>query len=259
MGEQFARNLRGFDMKIALKTINKNNSIKGFILYEGPSLSDGKPIVVIVTLESGNEKTGNMVQSWIMRQDINPDLAATIGEDISVCFNCRFSNGNGCYVNLGQGPLSIYKAYKNGAYLNIFDNEELAKKLLSNRAIRLGAYGDPASVPFKYLDYLLSFGNGIHTGYTHQWKNNPQLKGIVQASCDSEHEAVEAQLLGWKTFTVFNPNATIPNGIGINCVNETHGKQCIDCKLCNGNKTNIVIKLHGLGYKVKRAISVLPT
>jgi hypothetical protein len=247
-------------MKVSLKVLHTSNNVKGFVLYEGPSLFDGKPITVIVTLKSDNEKTGNMVQTWIMRSDMSPTDILRLKLDYSVCFKCRFSGGDGCYVNLGQGPLAIWNAYKNGTYLNIHENLELAQTLLKNRAIRIGSYGDPTAIPFQYWDFLLSFGNGINTGYTHNWEQcDKSFRSILQASCDSENEAILAQNLGWKTFTVFNPNMELPNNIGINCVNETHGKQCIDCKLCNGNKTNIVIKLHGLSYKVKRAVAALPT
>lgn len=49
--------------------------ITGMIIYRGPSLLDGAPIVAIATGLDGkhrNSKTGNMVQTWIMRDDIAP-------------------------------------------------------------------------------------------------------------------------------------------------------------------------------------------
>jgi hypothetical protein len=244
-------------MMINLATVNVPfKAPYGFIAYDGPSLFDGKPIVVIITLHSENSKTGNMIQTWIMRQDKKPTEIAKNGEDDSICGNCRFRSGNGCYVNLGQGVLKIWNAYRAGRYPHF--NPEFHPQYLKGRGIRLGSYGDPASVPFSIWDYFSSYCD-FKTGYTHAWKNNPKLKGYIQASCDSIDEAKEAQLQGWKTFLVINPNNDIPREVGIECLSETHGKQCIDCKLCNGNKTNIIIKLHGLGYKVKRAISVLPT
>jgi len=47
----------------------------GYIVYEGPSLLDGSPIVVIINkirAASKNVKTGALVQSFIIRSDINP-------------------------------------------------------------------------------------------------------------------------------------------------------------------------------------------
>jgi hypothetical protein len=54
----------------------------GYILYQGPSAIDGKPIVVIATgfaSKSNNGKTGDMIQTWIIRQDIAPHLAVKSG------------------------------------------------------------------------------------------------------------------------------------------------------------------------------------
>jgi hypothetical protein len=45
----------------------------GYIAYEGPSLIDGAPIVVIVNkIDDGsdNAKTGAIVQSFIIRADV---------------------------------------------------------------------------------------------------------------------------------------------------------------------------------------------
>jgi hypothetical protein len=61
------------------------------ILYRGPSMIDGKPIVAIATgydNESVNQKTGAMAQVWILRDDIAPIEAAQRGEDASICGQC---------------------------------------------------------------------------------------------------------------------------------------------------------------------------
>ena len=39
----------------------------GYVIYKGPSLLDGAPIVVIAVIGSGNTKTGDMVQTYILR------------------------------------------------------------------------------------------------------------------------------------------------------------------------------------------------
>ena len=64
---------------------------QGLVLWEGPSRLDGAPIVVIATgmrRGSSNEKTGPMVQTWIMRQDEAPHVAQRTGSDASVCGDC---------------------------------------------------------------------------------------------------------------------------------------------------------------------------
>ena len=63
----------------------------GYILYEGPSVIDGQPIVVIVNKLNGsdNAKTGAIVQSFIIRSDIAPTDALKTGADASVCGECE--------------------------------------------------------------------------------------------------------------------------------------------------------------------------
>ena len=63
----------------------------GLIVYEGKSEIDGAPIVVILTAINGsmNPKTGHMVQSFILRADIDPITAAKAGHDVSICGQCE--------------------------------------------------------------------------------------------------------------------------------------------------------------------------
>jgi hypothetical protein len=64
---------------------------QGIVIWEGPSRLDGAPIVAIATglaRSSSNEKTGPMVQTWILRQDQAPHVAQRTGADESVCGNC---------------------------------------------------------------------------------------------------------------------------------------------------------------------------
>ena len=86
--------------------------LNGFILYEGASVLDGAPIVVIATMRTDNPKTGAMVQTWIIRSDIDPMAASKEGLDSSVCGNCplRHSLGGACYVTIFQAPLAILQA-----------------------------------------------------------------------------------------------------------------------------------------------------
>jgi hypothetical protein len=69
-----------------------------------------------------------------------------------------------CYVNLAHLPLAIYKAVSRHPVTG------LAKivKRLGSKALRLGAYGDPAFLPVKTLQALTK--GRRWTGYTHQWR-----------------------------------------------------------------------------------------
>ena len=93
------------------------------ILYEGPSMLDGAPIVAIATTgKSANRKTGDMIQTWILRQEWSPVDAVRYGADSSICGSCthRGAPAEGkprtCYVNVGQAPQGIWRAWKAGRY-----------------------------------------------------------------------------------------------------------------------------------------------
>ncbi|KKK84157.1 hypothetical protein LCGC14_2786170, partial [marine sediment metagenome] len=148
----------------------------GIIVYKGPSLLDGKPIVAIATgigIKTSNEKIGDMLPIWILRSDIGPQLATKIGEDFSICGNCFQKHANSCYVNICHGPRWVYEAFHRDRYKNLdYDTVQY----LENRYMRFGAYGDPAAVPIEIWENLAKIAKG-YTGYSHQWKKcNPELK-----------------------------------------------------------------------------------
>ena len=220
--------------------------MKGFILYEGPSKFDKKPIVSIVTFSSTNEKTGNMAQLWILPMDEAPHEAVKSGNDQSVCGGCqhRHSLGGACYVLPFQGPLSVWRSYKRGLYPK--SNPKALLKLMG-KELRLGAYGDPAMLPEDHLRAVKSVARGT-TGYSHQWKNK-RLKHAMkycQGSVDSLEEA--------KQFKEMYPNGhyfRVTSDISdiqedeIQCLADTKGITCQQCMLCDGTKKNIVIEVHG--------------
>jgi len=60
----------------------------GYILQRGVSPIDGNPFVVIMTMSTSNRKTGDMIQVWILRDDVNPVAAVAMGDDITICGDC---------------------------------------------------------------------------------------------------------------------------------------------------------------------------
>lgn len=221
----------------------------GYVVYEGPSMLDGMPIVVILVMRSPNVKTGNMAQLYILRKDVSPLDAVAEGLDSSICGNCKHrgdeNNGRTCYVNVGQGPSSVWKAYKRGNYPRVSPAHRQLQASLIGRKVRLGAYGDPAAVPVILLRILLR-GTAGHTGYTHQWRRFPELRDFVMASVDNPAEYAEATAEGWRTFRGSIDTEKLDREIL--CVNYTHDVQCNECGLCNGAQSgakNIVIPLHG--------------
>jgi hypothetical protein len=71
------------------------------------------------------------------------------------------------------------------------------------------------------------------------------------ASADSEYEAAGFQNVGWKTFRVKSPEDALMDG-EILCLNETNGIQCKVCGVCDGQKINVAINVHGLSHKINK-------
>lgn len=227
----------------------KSKAPRGFTVWEGLSALDNQPIAVIATLETNNRKTGDMVQVWILRSDVNPVEATKTGQDFSICGTCphRHHNKGACYVNVGQAPNSIYKAFKNGRYPE-YDHKQHAQ-YLKHRKVRLGAYGDPSAAPYEVMRYLAHIGIGW-TGYTHQAKHHnfdERFFDICMISADSPKQAKRYQDLGARTFRVAMVGDAMHDS-EIECLSDSKGMTCLDCGLCNGNKReaeSIVIAVHG--------------
>src|SRR5690606_19236104 len=172
---------------------------------------DGAPIVMIGTgfgTKSTNRKTGDMIQTWILRQDLLPTEAIKTDDDKSICGNCPLRGIGGgvhraCYVNLGQAPNNVYRTYRAGGYGRL---PEL--RFFNGRAVRLGSYGDPAAVPLELVASIASAAAG-HTGYTHQWRTCDQrLREWCMASADSVGDYRAAKALGWRVFRVRSEHTT---------------------------------------------------
>jgi hypothetical protein len=226
----------------------------GYLLHETEAYA------VIATLESENEKTGNMIQIWILVRGEKPTLALRNGKNHIVCLDCKHqgtdSQKRTCYVNLGQGPRAVWEAYSEGKYpyLPIARYSEV----FANRAVRFGAYGEPVLIPLPIVRAIVAVSNG-HTGYTHQWRKPEfsEYRAYIMASCDSMAEYAMAKQLGWRTFRVRTADSAVL-AREISCpASDEMGKrtQCVRCKLCSGStgsndaRKDIVIVVHGSGSK----------
>lgn len=220
----------------------------GLTLWQGKSPFDGSPIVAIATLESSNVKTGNMIQIWILRTDISPCESSKQGLQAGNCTDCSgrstSSGGKGwCYVNVSQAPQQVYTSWKAGKY-PVATTAHLP--LFVGRVVRLGAYGDPALIPFQILQPILAVCKA-YTGYTHAWKHafaQPYVNHVM-ASCESLAGYDQAKAAGWRTFRAIAPNAALESNERM-CPAETKGVQCINCSACHGGKgRDICITVHG--------------
>jgi len=253
----------------------KNDGKKGIVLWQGKSLLDNNRIMVIATGvlgKSKNEKTGEMIQTWILRRDVHPMTARRMGEDFSICGDCMHRENSTCYVNLCHGPINIFYAYLDGTYKHFEDSDI---EHFRGRNIRIGSYGDPAAVPFEVWEKITKVANSF-TGYTHQW-NNPnidnRLKTICMASVDTiKGFTVEynlAQAKGWRTFRVRESaeNILFENEFACPASKEGGEKvQCNQCRACGGlsSKTSksVSIMLHAdtpeLGnWRLKRYLKIM--
>ena len=144
----------------------------------------------------------------------------------------------------------IYKAYKSGKYEPL--NYDILKSHLRWKAVRFGAYGDPAALPLWLINAITKNCKDF-TGYTHSWKRFPGLSKYFMASVESYDLKDKAKKLGFRTFRVIpktefrNSNRMEKYYREITCPAENKGKQCIDCLLCNGSKqaADITITAHG--------------
>ena len=240
------------------------SNITGFVFYRGPSMLDGAPIVAIATglgKASRNSKTGHLIQTWIIRADQSPIEAINSGSDASICGDCQHRGAvvdgrnvnRSCYVTVFQAPLSVYKTLQRGRYPELAPHT--GAELLRDATVRLGAYGDPAAVPFHVWQALLAFA-GSHTGYTHQWRHYPELAAYCMASCDTAVERAQSKLLGWRTFRVRMAGDAVQAREVVCPASKEAGARtnCAACRACGGHtakaKADIVIIAHGAAPKV---------
>jgi hypothetical protein len=242
--------LSGISRKTRIATNIRKYPPNGRILWEGKSELNGDPIVAIATgfvRKTKNPKTGDMMQVWILHQNVHPHEATQTGDDTAVCGDCPLKplNLSLCYVRTGDAPNKVWDAFQRGIYPYATEKDMIK---LRSKSVRLGAYGDPAAVPYEAV---LTWLGKSWTGYTHQWKSCDQrFKSIVMASADFPQDRDLALKMGWKYFTGVDSYDNLPENTII-CHNDTKSKRtCEDCGLCSGNmsplkKNGIAIKLHG--------------
>lgn len=228
----------------------------GVAIYRGPSMLDGAPIVAVALFGSSNTKTGNMVQTYILREDVSPVAAIREGLDASICGDCVHRGvigadgrpGKGtrtCYVNIGQGPTIVHKSLAADLYPAV-----PSRGLFAGRFVRLGTYGDPAAVPFEVWADVLH-GTVGHNGYTHQWRAcDARFRALCMASADTPKEREEARAAGWRVFRTRPDTSKLAGEFVCPASAEAGYKlQCAACKACGGTsskaRADVVITVHG--------------
>lgn len=226
----------------------------GALFYSGPSMLTGDPIVGVLTgLEGGshNPKTGPIAQAWIIRPDVAPQEAKRQNIDNAVCGDCqlrgRDGKDSGCYVPAWIAPNNVYRTLDQ--YPRVTWPELQA--VVEGRMVRLGAYGDPAAIPFEVWRALLTTVDSW-IGYTHAWRRaDPRFKALVMASVDSLDELIIAGLAGWRTFRIRRQNEPLVAGAEFVCpASDEAGFRttCQACRLCRGTSSparSVAIYPHG--------------
>jgi hypothetical protein len=208
-----------------------------------------------------------MVQTYILRADIDPRAANKSGADYSICGNCphrgtptddpkrALAAGRSCYVQMGQGPLGVFRMLSRDGYRAVSGHADIAA-IGSGRMVRLGTYGDPAAVPSYVWESLLSEATG-HTAYSHQSgvQSADFRPDLFMVSADSEKAANAAWKEGRRTFRVIGAATEVIKGAEILCpASEEAGRRttCTKCGLCGGGAVqakSVAIVAHGAGRK----------
>ena len=229
------------------------------VVYRGPSAINGAPIVAILTgiaNPSNNPKTGPMVQLWILAADEAPHHAVKTGADSAVCGDCPMrpsvaKKGQACYVATYQAPRSVWASRRDMPV-----DLPGAVAAVRNRALRLGAYGDPAAIPESAgVVQALTAAASTHTGYTHQWRKAfaAWLRPFCMASLDvgTTAEALEAcHAQGWRSFRAEVTADPVARREIVCPATTEAAAQCITCGLCDGARNgtkqpkSIVIAIH---------------
>lgn len=234
--------------------------MNGYIIYEGPSALDGAPIVAIATgfgRGSCNRKTGDMIQTWILRADISPLEAIANGQDSSICGQCPLRGTKGkqrsCYVRVDQAPNAVWKAWRRGSYARL---REL--RIFEGRAVRFGSYGDPAALPLGLVAAIAGAAQG-HTGYTHQWRTcDSGFRQYLMASADCIDDREDARSRGWRVFRIAGANVDARLAGEVVCpATRTHGPKlnCAACLACSGasdrRRSDVVVPVHGTSVGIR--------
>lgn len=221
----------------------------GMVIWKGPSRITGQPIVLIATWNTRNHKTGDMIQTWILRDRIAPLKALTEGKDEAICGDCPLRNA-GCYVQVGLAPSMVWNAYKWG-YYPTDDGREWKIPL------RMGSYGDPVAVPSYVWRNLLRRSKGW-TGYTHLWRHKiaqaPFWKDHLMASVQTVEEAKDEHAAGWRYYGIGDRSVYDDLGVPVMVCPASdergHSTTCAKCQICSGRyyysaDVNVVIAPHG--------------
>ena len=203
--------------------------------------------------KSDNRKTGDMIQVWIMLEDVNPVAAVSSGLDaVTICEGCPFASGNGCYVNVGQAPLGVFRANERGNLPTLLPKDYA--QAFAGRKVRFGAYGNPTLIPLSIVKAIAKVSAGW-TGYFHNWKtmSAEKRKAYNQYFMVSTETASSLELANSLQLRVFHVSPVQPENT-VECLADSRGLTCAQCQLCQGwNKPAKSVWINPHGSKTAKA------
>jgi hypothetical protein len=229
-------------------------------------LHETETLVVIATPESNNIKTGPMIQLWIMSRLVHPVESRRTGHDATLqCQGCPMASNNGCYVS--PLPLmAIWRAYQASVYKHLAQGSPEWGAFFDGASVRFGAYGNPSLIPLGMVADIVERSYS-HTGYMHDWHIMPvelakAYGRYFMASCEPSNIEY-AHNLGLRTFTVVRARP-IRASVGIECLADKAGLQCVECGLCDGTARSVSrsvplpsVWIRAHGYQEAKAVSNL--
>lgn len=230
------------------------------LYFRTASALTGDPILVAFQMgASKNSKLGDMVQVWIMPESSKPTDSIKDGLQEAVCGKCWFASSGTCYVN----PVTVnqvWSAVERGSYRELELNDNGFKALVSalyGRHVRIGAWGDPAAMPWPLMASIVDNCAG-HTAYTHQVDHpsfDPRFSEVCMVSVENPKQAERLQRLGYRTFRARTEFSQLTPR-EIECPSVSSGLSCADCRLCDGKDAkrgtvSVSIPVHGLDWKVQ--------
>lgn len=222
----------------------------------GIIFEDARTVCLALTSNRNKKVCGSeghlAVQVYYLPRGITSIRELREGKDTSCPDSCAYRSkvrgGNGnCYVLSGfrsQIALEkILRAVHAGTYPRI-DLDRLSRGIETFRwFVRVGAYGDPTSVPWEVNAKLLT--SGRWSGYTVAWREvdaglhgDPALwRGALMASVTTLEDATAARAGGWRTYRSGRDLVLAEGERRCPAAKEasTHGKlSCSTCRQCDG-------------------------
>lgn len=195
-------------------------------------------VLVLTNIRGGsqNEKTGDMIQSWIFdRSKLTEKVFGAKCDACPMMSQCYVMKGTQAHNSVRRATLKALGLLDGNTSYKVTTLEKVLP-MLSGRPLRLGSYGDPSAIPLEDMRALVGAADG-HTGYTHFWRSSdPAYSRFLMASVEDLAGEMLAQSLGYRTYRVLRKHETDHEVTdrSILCLEKSAGLSCSNCMICCG-------------------------